>query len=125
MAAEGVSDLLPVDEAIDRIVAGVTPTGAEDVPLGEAAGRVLAAPLAARRTQPPFAASSMDGYAVRAEDVTGPGGQLRVIGVAAAGHGFRGSVMPGQAVRIFTGAPVPGGANAIVIQENVDVRDDI
>ena len=118
-----MGDLLPVDEAIARIVAGVTPTEAEEVPLSEAAGRFLASPLAARRTQPPFAASSMDGYAVRSGDVARAGAHLAVIGMAAAGHSFHGTVGRHETVRIFTGAPVPDGADAVLIQEDVDAGD--
>lgn len=110
--------LLPVEEAIARIVAGVRPLGAETVALDDALGRTLAAPLAARRTQPPFAASSMDGYAVRAADLATVSATLRLIGTSAAGAGFGGSVGPGETVRIFTGAPVPAGADAVLIQEN-------
>ncbi|HMN87870.1 MAG TPA: molybdopterin molybdotransferase MoeA, partial [Bauldia sp.] len=114
--------LLPVDEAVARILAGVVPLAAETVPLSDADGRTLAAPLAARRDQPPFPASAMDGYAVRAADAT-VGARLRVTGIAAAGHAFAGSVGPGEAVRIFTGAPVPAGADAILIQEDADAAE--
>ncbi|HZP21324.1 MAG TPA: gephyrin-like molybdotransferase Glp [Bauldia sp.] len=117
-----MSDLLPVDDAIRRIVAGVTPLPSEDVPLAEAGGRRLAAPLAARRTQPPFPASAMDGYALRAADAK-PGAKLKLVGISAAGHGYGGAVGPGDAVRIFTGAPVPTGADAILIQEQADAPD--
>lgn len=111
-------DALTVAEALARIVDGVTPTEAETVPLEHAAGRVLAAPVAATLTQPPFNASAMDGYAVRAGDVATLPATLEVIGESAAGHGFGKHVDVGQAVRIFTGAPVPTGADAIIIQEN-------
>lgn len=116
---------LSVEEALGRIVADVTPTAAEIVPVAAAAGRVLAVPLAARLTQPPFDASAMDGYAVRAADVARLPAKLKVIGQAAAGHPFAGQVGPGEAVRIFTGAPVPSGADAIVIQENTSASDGI
>jgi molybdopterin molybdotransferase len=112
--------LLPVDEAIARIVTGVEPLPAESVPLADALGRVLAAPLAATRTQPPFPASAMDGYAVRAADVSTVPTTLKLLGMSAAGHGFRGAVGSGETVRIFTGAPVPDGADAVLIQENAD-----
>ena len=112
--------LLPVAEAVRRVVAGVVPLDAEPVALADAAGRTLAEPIVARRTQPPFPASAMDGYAVRAADVANPPATLRVIGMSAAGHGFAGAVGPGEAVRIFTGAPVPAGADAILIQENTE-----
>ena len=109
--------LKPVDEALAHILADAGPLGAETVALEHAAGRVLAAGLPALRTQPPFDASAMDGYAVRAADAV-PGARLRRIGEAAAGRAFAGRVGPGEAVRIFTGAPVPDGADAILIQEN-------
>lgn len=110
--------LLPVADALRHILAGVEPLPAETIPLDQAAGRVLAAPLSARLTQPPFDASAMDGYAVRGADLTAEPRSLAVIGEAAAGHPFSGSVGAGEALRIFTGAPVPDGADAIVIQED-------
>jgi molybdopterin molybdotransferase len=112
--------LISVEEALRRILDGIEPTPPETVPIEHARGRVLAEPFAALVTQPPFDASAMDGYAVRAADVTELPCSLEVIGVAAAGHPFSGSVAKGQAVRIFTGAPVPDGADAIVIQENAE-----
>jgi molybdopterin molybdotransferase len=111
--------LLAVEKALQSILDGVEPMPAETVPIAAAAGRTLAAPLAARLTQPPFDASAMDGYAVRHADVRTLPATLTEIGQAAAGHPFTGSVGPGQAVRIFTGAPLPAGADTIVIQENV------
>jgi molybdopterin molybdotransferase len=115
-----MADLLPIAEAVARIVAGVRPLAAETVALDAAEGRTLAEPLAARRTQPPFDASAMDGYAIRAADLVAAPARLRLIGTAAAGTGFGGSVGPGEAVRIFTGAPVPAGADAVLIQENAE-----
>ena len=111
--------LLPVAEAVARVLAGVTPLGAETVPIAEATGRVLAADLAATRTQPPFNASAMDGYALRGAEATA-GATFQVVGMAAAGHGFAGRVGPGEAVRIFTGAPVPVGADTVLIQEDAE-----
>lgn len=110
--------MITVNEALDHLFSLVTPLDTEEVPLIRAAGRVLAADAVARRDQPPFAASAMDGYAVDGSAVR-PGAQFTVIGEAAAGHGFQGRVGTGQAVRIFTGAPVPDGADRIVIQEDV------
>jgi molybdopterin molybdotransferase len=110
--------LLPVEEALTRVLDGVEPTGSEASAIERAHGRVLAEPLRALLTQPPFPASAMDGYAVRAADIAALPAALAVIGTAAAGHPFAGRVGPGEAVRIFTGAPVPDGADAIVIQEN-------
>ena len=109
---------LTVAEASARILADVAPTESETIAIELALGRVLAAPLVARLTQPPFDASAMDGYAVRAEDVAALPARLAVIGEAAAGHPFGHPVGAGQAVRIFTGAGLPAGADAIVIQEN-------
>jgi len=109
---------LTVAQALAHILAGVSPLPAQSVPLVQAAGRILAADLHARLTQPPFDASAMDGYAVRASDVASLPARLQVIGEAAAGRGFGGEISVGEAVRIFTGAPVPTGADAIVIQEN-------
>lgn len=110
--------LLAVELAIERILAGVAPLGPEPVPLAAAGGRILAAPLRATLTQPPFDASAMDGYAVRAADVANLPATLAVIGEAAAGRRFEGALGAGEAVRIFTGAPIPHGADAVVIQEN-------
>lgn len=116
--------LLPVAEARARIIAAAgAPLPAETVPLAACAKRTLAADVVATRTQPPFDASAMDGYAVRAADVATTPSELAVIGEAAAGRGFPGRVEEGRAVRIFTGAPLPDGADAIVIQENVDVLE--
>lgn len=110
--------LLPVADAKSRILAGVAPTGLDQVALDAAHGRVLAQDVSARINQPPFDASAMDGYAVRANDIYTVPVDLTVIGDAPAGSSFDGLVGKGQAVRIFTGAPVPKGADTIVIQEN-------
>lgn len=110
--------LLPVDDAIAMLLAGARPEARENLALHDASGRVLADNIVAGRTQPPFDASAMDGYAVRAEDVMSTPVRLDLAGVAAAGSGYADVVRPGQAVRIFTGAPLPAGADAIVIQEN-------
>ena len=117
-------NLLPVDEAIARIVEGVTPLGVELVSLDDALGRTLAEPLAATRTQPPFPASAMGGFAVRAADTEDSQARLKIIGMSAAGHSFTGIVNPGEAVRISTGAPVPAGADAILIKENAETPDE-
>ncbi|MDR7220517.1 gephyrin-like molybdotransferase Glp [Aminobacter aminovorans] len=111
--------LLPVADALARLLDGAEPRGTETVGLAQASGRVLSAPLYALRTQPPFDASAMDGYAVRAADIASLPAQLRVIGQAPAGKQFTGTVGPGECVRIFTGAPVPQGTDTVVIQENV------
>jgi molybdopterin molybdotransferase len=116
--------LMPVEEAKARILKGARALPRETVALHQCAGRVLAGDIKARRDQPPFPASAMDGYAVRFADVGRAPVTLEVIGTAPAGHGFRGTVRPGQAVRIFTGAPVPKGADTVVIQENTEVAGD-
>ena len=116
--AETKSPLLNVDEALARLLQDVAPLASESVPLGAAHGRVLAGSIAARLTQPPFDASAMDGYAVRAADAATVPAKLAIVGESAAGRGFSGSVGEGQAVRIFTGAPLPAGADAVVIQED-------
>ncbi len=119
-----MSALLSVTDALAQILTDVTRLDRETVPLGNAAGRVLAEDIKATRTQPPFPASAMDGYAARTEDLKDLPGTLTRIGESAAGHRFKGTIVPGQCVRIFTGAPVPPGADTIVIQENVTVEGD-
>jgi molybdopterin molybdotransferase len=113
--------LLPVDDALRAILARVPVVVPETVLLSDGLGRVLAAPVIASHDQPPFNASAMDGYAMRAEDVT-PEAMLHVIGMSQAGAGFSGTVGPGQSVRIFTGAPVPDGADTVIMQEEA-IRD--
>ncbi len=113
------SSLLSVADALALVLASAPEApGVETVPLSLCAGRTLALDLAALRTQPPFAASAMDGYAARAADLAPAPATLDVIGVSAAGHSFAGTIGPGQAARIFTGAPVPEGADTVIIQEN-------
>jgi molybdopterin molybdotransferase len=116
--------MISVAEARARILEGLSPTPAEIVPLMEGAGRVTAAPLTARIANPPGDVSAMDGYALRAADA-GVGATVRLIGTAAAGHPFAGSVGAGEAVRLFTGSLVPGGADSILIQENATVADGV
>jgi molybdopterin molybdotransferase len=116
--------LLSVEEALRRILAGVEATPAEAVAIETARGRTLAEPLSALLTQPPFDASAMDGYAVGAADVAKLPATLTVIGQAAAGHPFAGTIGPGQALRIFTGAPLPAGSDVVVIQENTSRDGD-
>ncbi len=115
--------MISVEEALGRVLALVAPVGTETVALADAAGRVLRAPARARRDQPPFAGSAMDGYAL-APGSHAEGERLRVIGESGAGHRFGGGLGPGEAVRIFTGAPVPEGADRVVIQENVTREGD-
>lgn len=116
--------MISVSEAREALFALVSPLETEEVPLEAANGRVLARAAEARRDQPPFAASSMDGYAVKAAEVE-PDAMFKVIGEAAAGHGFAGTVGAGQTVRIFTGAPLPDGADFVVIQEDTARTGDL
>ena len=118
-----MSGMMTVEDALARVLASADPPlGEERVALAAAHGRVLARDLVALRTQPPFPNSAMDGYALRAADASVPRSTLTVIGESAAGRAFGGVVGPGEAARIFTGAPLPEGADAIVVQE--DVRRD-
>ncbi|MEO0324223.1 MAG: gephyrin-like molybdotransferase Glp [Myxococcota bacterium] len=96
------------------------PLGSEQVTLHEAPGRVLAEALVARRSQPPFDVSSMDGYAVRSADAAAPGARLRLLGEAPAGHAFDGELTPGTCVRTFTGGRLPPGADAVLLQEDAE-----
>lgn len=113
--------MISVAEALGRVLAGIDgPVEAEHVALADAAGRTLAADLVATRDQPPFAASAMDGYAAREADLQSLPTTLRVIGASVAGKAFSGRVAQGEAVRIFTGAPLPEGADSIVIQEDTE-----
>ena len=116
-----MAGLISVEEALDRLIDLVPQLPAEDVPLRQAGGRVLSGPVRAMHAQPPFAASIMDGYALRADEAR-PGAAFRVTGEAAAGGAPGPAVGPGEAVRILTGAPVPEGGTRVVIQEDA-VRD--
>lgn len=116
--------MISVEEALDRIRAGLTPLAPELIPLAQGHGRVLAEDLVARRTQPPFAVSAMDGYAVRAADLEKSPAILRLIGSVPAGGRHDGLVGSGETVRIFTGAPVPDGADAVLIQEDTKAAGD-
>ena len=113
--------MISVETATERLLALVAPLPTEIVPLRLAAGRVLAEPVAARQSQPPFTASAMDGYAVAVE-APAPGNAFRVVGESAAGHPYEGRLAITDAVRIFTGAPLPEGSRRVLIQEDV-VRD--
>lgn len=116
--------MISVNEALTQILADLPQMPSESISIADAHGRVLAADVVARVTQPPADVSAMDGYAVRAADVADVPASLRQIGVAPAGGAFAGQVGPGEAVRIFTGGPVPNGADTIVIQEDVDADGD-
>jgi molybdopterin molybdotransferase len=112
-----VGSMISVEEALADCLALTAPLPSETIPLVQAAGRWMSAAALATRDQPPFAASAMDGYAVQGDP--GPDDNFQVIGEAGAGHAFDAPVGPGQAVRIFTGAPVPTGATRVIIQEDV------
>ena len=116
--------MISVEDALARLFDLVSPLGIEMVPLIEAPGRVLARDVTARRDQPPFSASAMDGYALIGAEAD-LHAQFKVVGESAAGHGFDGGLKPGHCVRIFTGAPVPLGATHVVIQEDVERRGSL
>jgi molybdopterin molybdotransferase len=117
--------LISVEEALRRVLANVEGTVAgERIPLAACAGRTLADNVAALRDQPPFPASAMDGYAVRSADAAETPATLQVIGTSAAGQRFSGAVGAGQAARIFTGAPLPEGADSVVLQEDTQASGD-
>ncbi|MBE7210632.1 MAG: molybdopterin molybdotransferase MoeA [Gluconacetobacter diazotrophicus] len=109
--------MISIEQARDSILAGLTASPVELLPLPDAWNRVLARDIAARVSHPPADVSAMDGYAVRGADAA-VGRALRLVGEAAAGHPFAGEVGPDECVRIFTGSVVPPGADAILIQEN-------
>lgn len=114
--------MITPEEALGRMFNLVRPLDTEQVALEYAAGRVLREAVCAQRDQPPFAASAMDGYGVGADATAGA--KLRLVGEAAAGHAFGGTVGTGDAVRIFTGAPVPAGVGRVVLQEDTNRHDD-
>src|SRR5579862_2931099 len=116
--------MISVKEALARLLAPIETLPTEQVSIADAVGRVLAEDVAARRTQPPFAVSAMDGYAVRADDVASVPATLRIVAEIPAGAGFGGTLGAGEAARIFTGAPLPAGADAIVIQEDTERSGD-
>jgi molybdopterin molybdotransferase len=107
--------MISLEEAQERLFGLRAPVDTEQVPLVEAVGRWASIDVVAKRTQPARDLSAMDGYALRYQDAPGP---WIVVGESAAGRFFDGSVQAGEAVRIFTGAVVPDGADAILIQEN-------
>ena len=118
------SGLISVADALRQVLAGAAPVEPETVALALGVGRTLSEPLAARRTQPPVAVSAMDGYAVRADDIAALPVRLKVLGESAAGRGFRGRIETNEAVRIFTGAPLPAGADTVVVQETTRADGD-
>lgn len=117
--------MISFDEAVELIRSVARPLGTETIPVGEAAGRVLARPVVARIDSPHSDVSAMDGYAVRDSDLATIPASLRVIGESFAGSAWDGAVAPGACARIFTGAPVPAGADRVVIQENVRREGDM
>src|SRR3954465_15888207 len=118
--------MIPVEEAISIILEKAAPLDVESVALADALGRVLAEEVAADSDLPPFDRAQMDGYAVRSEDLRETPARLRVVGEAAAGKGWRGTLQSGEAVRIMTGAPLPKGADSVqqveVTRESEDGR---
>jgi molybdopterin molybdotransferase len=114
--------VISVEEALARICDSLAPLPAELIGLNDGLGRVLTEDLASRRTQPPFAVSAMDGYAVRAADLGSLPARLKLAGYVPAGGRHDGIIGPGEAVRIFTGAPIPDGADAVVIQEDTEAE---
>jgi len=115
--------MISVEEALERILSKGSITDIEELPLNQCLGRILAQDITSRRTQPPQAVSAMDGYALRAEYAVEGNSVIRV-GEAPAGGSYDGVVNAGETVRIFTGGPVPAGADAIVLQEDVEIADD-
>jgi molybdopterin molybdotransferase len=111
--------MITVDEALDRIFTRIPTPLPDTVPLARAHRRVLLSPLLAKHTQPPFDASAMDGYAVRADEIE-PGQPVFIAGTSQAGARFTGMMQSGECVRIFTGAPMPIGADAVIMQEEAD-----
>lgn len=115
--------MLSVEQALERILGAMAPLPAEQISVADGLGRVLAQDIVARRTQPPAAMSAMDGYAVRARDVAEVPAKLNIVGQAPAGGAWQGSLGEGEAVRIFTGGPVPDGADTVIMQENTEAGD--
>lgn len=122
MSGRKICKMISVEEAFSRIVSSASPLSTEKLATEQCSTRVLAAPILSRRNQPSAHLSAMDGYAIIADDLDNDGlaVSLSVVGESAAGKPFTGSITTGEAVRIFTGAVVPGGANQVVIQENAE-----
>ncbi|MDQ3036617.1 MAG: molybdopterin molybdotransferase MoeA, partial [Myxococcota bacterium] len=114
--------MLEIDEALAAILDAITPLAVERVALGEGLGRVLAQSVSAREDAPPFDASAMDGWAVRSAELTSAPRELPIRGESRAGGAWPDALAPGTTMRIFTGAPMPAGADAVVMQEDVEVR---
>jgi molybdopterin molybdotransferase len=119
-----MAKLLAVEDALNRILAAITgPVSSQYIPLEQALDRTLAADLEALLTMPPFTSSAMDGYALRSSDVTNPPATLNLAGISQAGAGYHQPIKAGEAVRIFTGAPVPDGADAVLMQEKAEAHE--
>lgn len=115
--------MISVDDALEKILADINPVDTETVAINDADGRVLAEDIVARRTQPPTAVSAMDGYAVKiSENAANGPARFRVVGEAPAGGAYEDKVSEGEAVRIFTGGPLPVGTDSIIIQEDVKTQ---
>ena len=119
-----IKPLMKVNEAKERILRSMPVMPGEEISIIEALGRVTSCNIYSRRTQPPAALSSMDGYAIRFSDVTEVPSEFIRVGSAKAGGSYSGTLNQNETVRIFTGAPVPAGADTIVIQENVDAENE-
>ena len=117
--------MIGFDEALELVRGAARPLGTETVAVHDAAGRVLAAPVVARIASPRSDVSAMDGYAVQDSDLKAIPARLRVVGESFAGAGWGGTAAAGECVRIFTGAPVPAGADRVVVQENVRREGDL
>ena len=116
--------MIPVDKALQLVAENVSLMDVEDVALIDCLGRVVASDLASRLSHPPLAVSSMDGYALKAADTLNAPVTLKQIGQSQAGGGFAGTLEAGQTVRIYTGAPLPEGADAVQMQENTTANGD-
>jgi len=122
--AELDNKMLSVDDALKSVLSGVKKLNYEEISIAQAANRIIAKDLTSRLTQPPTDVSAMDGYAVRIEDLKIIPATLNQIGESAAGRSFKGKIQSGQTARIFTGAPIPDGADTVVIQENTEKLDN-
>ena len=122
--AELDNKMLSVDDALKSVLSGVKKLNYEEISIAQAANRIIAKDLTSRLTQPPTDVSAMDGYAVRIEDLKIIPTPFNQIGESAAGRSFKGKIQSGQTVRIFTGAPIPDGADTVVIQENTEKLDN-
>ena len=113
--------ILRFSEARQTVIEKISASGlrpqSETVELAAAAGRVLAEPISADRDYPPFDRATRDGYAVRAADLAAAPAELKLLGEVRAGSVFDGTVSPGECVSIMTGAPLPPGADAVVMVE--------